>query len=373
MSALEIVRIDVQPFDVELFAPFGVATGAQDVARNVLVTLTLSDGSIGRGEAAPFPAINGETQEHAVAALEATREVLLGADARAFRRLALRLRGRTEPSSSARCALEMALLDAVLRSNRISMLDYFGGVQDHVTTDMTITTGSVKDAEKAAQDIVGRGIRAIKLKIGSPDLDYEVERIARVRKIAPNAPLIVDGNCGYDARAALKLLEDLERRKLTIQLFEQPTPKHDLEALKKVADNGDVPVAADESVQSATDALTIVRRGAAQVFNIKLMKCGIVEALDIAAIARTSGTRLMIGGMVETRLAMTTSACFAAGLGGFEFVDLDTPMFLKRDPFRGGFEQTGDRLSLGTIVAGHGVEPVAAELGCESREPATPR
>lgn len=369
MSALEIVRIDVRPFDVELIAPFGVATGAQDVARNVLVTVALSDGSIGHGEAAPFPAINGETQEHAVSAVLHAREVLLGADAAAFRGLALRLRGRTEPSSSARCALETALLDALLRSKRISMLDYFGGVQDHVTTDMTITTGSVKEAEKAAQDILGRGIRAIKLKIGSPDLDYEVERIARVRKIAPDSPLIVDGNCGYDARAALKLLEDLERRKLAIQLFEQPTPKHDLEALKKVADNGDVPVAADESVQSAADALTIIRRGAAQVINIKLMKCGIVEAFDIAAIARTSGTRLMIGGMVETRLAMTTSACFAAGLGGFEFVDLDTPMFLKRDPFCGGFEQTGDRLALRSIAAGHGVEPIAAEFAGDPTQP----
>jgi hypothetical protein len=51
------------------------------------------------------------------------------------------------------------------------------------------------------------------------------------------------------------------------------------------------------------------------------------------------------------------SAHFAAGLGGFEFVDLDTPMFMAENPFEGGFAQQGARLDLGHIQAGHGVTP----------------
>jgi L-alanine-DL-glutamate epimerase-like enolase superfamily enzyme len=94
-----------------------------------------------------------------------------------------------------------------------------------------------------------------------------------------------------------------------------------------------------------------------QVFNIKLMKTGIAESLAIAAIARAAGLDLMIGGMVESVLAMTTSACFAAGLGGFAFVDLDTPLFLADNPFDGGYVQTRDCLELSGIVAGHGVSP----------------
>jgi L-Ala-D/L-Glu epimerase len=94
------------------------------------------------------------------------------------------------------------------------------------------------------------------------------------------------------------------------------------------------------------------------VLNIKLMKMGIAEALDVVGIARAAGLGLMIGGMVESILAMTCSACFAAGLGGFTFVDLDTPMFLAVNPFDGGFAQQGATLALDQIAMGHGVTPL---------------
>jgi L-Ala-D/L-Glu epimerase len=64
----------------------------------------------------------------------------------------------------------------------------------------------------------------------------------------------------------------------------------------------------------------------------------------------------MIGGMVESTLAMTASASLAAGLGGFEFVDLDTPLFMRDAPTRGGFRQSGPELELAHISAGHGVD-----------------
>lgn len=65
----------------------------------------------------------------------------------------------------------------------------------------------------------------------------------------------------------------------------------------------------------------------------------------------------MIGGNVESLLAMTTSACFAAGHGGFGYADLDTPLFLATNPFVGGFALEGDRISVAGIAAGHGTTP----------------
>jgi hypothetical protein len=72
-------------------------------------------------------------------------------------------------------------------------------------------------------------------------------------------------------------------------------------------------------------------------------------------LARQLGCGLMMGGMVETRLAMTFSACIAGGLGGFEELDLDTPLFMKDDRLDGGFEQRGPLLELSRIAFGHGV------------------
>jgi L-alanine-DL-glutamate epimerase-like enolase superfamily enzyme len=145
-------------------------------------------------------------------------------------------------------------------------------------------------------------------------------------------------------------------------LFEQPVAKEDEEGLRRLTATRRVPVAADESVASAADAARLAQNAAVDVLNIKLMKCGIVEALDIAAIARTTGLHLMIGGMVESVLAMTVSACFAAGQGGFRFVDLDTPLFLAENPFDGGMTYHGGTIDLTLIEAGHGVTPRSPAL-----------
>ena len=116
-----------------------------------------------------------------------------------------------------------------------------------------------------------------------------------------------------------------------------------------------MPVAADESAGSARDVLAVVAARAADVINIKTMKCGIVEALDMIAVARAAGLGLMIGGMVESKLSMTVSACLAAGQGGFSFVDLDTPWFMKDSPLSGGWVESGAALRVDHLTSGHGV------------------
>ncbi|HVY45875.1 MAG TPA: enolase C-terminal domain-like protein, partial [Minicystis sp.] len=145
------------------------------------------------------------------------------------------------------------------------------------------------------------------------------------------------------------------------------TPGGDDDALAEVARGAGVPVAADESVTRAADVARLAARGAASVVNVKLMKSGVAEALAIAATARAHGMGLMIGGMVETRLAMGMSACFAAGLGGFSFVDLDTPLFLTFDPFEGGYAQRGPVLDLAGVDAGHGARPRAGHIACSKQ------
>jgi hypothetical protein len=75
----------------------------------------------------------------------------------------------------------------------------------------------------------------------------------------------------------------------------------------------------------------------------------------------------MIGGMVETELAMTVSACLAAGQGGFGFVDLDTPFFMKRSGATGGMRSAGPpragHLTVSHIEGGHGVTAVRLARG----------
>ena len=200
------------------------------------------------------------------------------------------------------------------------------------------------------------------MKIGGESAGDDLERILGVHRAAPGASLILDGNGGLTAKDAIRLARELADRGVRPILFEQPVPRDDLGGLAEVARACGFPVAADESAASAKDVIRIAETRAAQVINIKPMKAGLVEAMEIATVARAAGLGLMIGGMVEAKLAMSASACLAAGLGGFAFVDLDTPLFLAHDPFDGGYAQEGERLDLTSITRGHGVV-LRADLG----------
>jgi L-alanine-DL-glutamate epimerase-like enolase superfamily enzyme len=360
MAAPTTIRaLSVETLDIPLYEPFGIAGGAQDIARNLLAIVELADGTRGYGEAAPFKVFNGETQDIARAAIETARTTVEGADAREWRRIAAKLREAIGPVGSAQCAIETAILDALTRHGHLPLWAFFGGVSTSLETDMTITTGTAEQAAASARDILARGMSVIKVKIGSGDLTLDVDRVTAIAGAAPGTPLILDGNCGYSADKALQLAAILRELNVHVALLEQPVAKDDWDGMRQIAQWGGVPVAADETAADAGAALRIATERAAQVINIKLMKCGIVEALDIAAICRAARLRLMIGGMVESILAMTTSACFAAGQGGFSYVDLDTPLFMAQNPFEGGMRYQGGRIELGHIQAGHGVTPKA--------------
>ena len=352
-----IRRVVVEDLTIALHEPFGIAGGAQDAARNLLVTVELADGTRGYGEAAPFTAFNGDTLAGARGALARATALVEGADAREWRAIAAMLAGACQASGSARCALETAVLDALTRHIGLPLWAWFGGAGRQLVTDMTITTGTVAAAHAAALAVTARGITTIKLKVGATMLADDLERIMAVRAAAPGAALILDGNGGMSADRALQLLALLHERGIVPALFEQPVPTADLDGLRLVSRLGGVRVAADESADSVAAVFQIAATHAAHVVNIKLMKSGIVEALEMVAIARATGLGLMIGGMIESPLAMTASACFAAGIGGFGFVDLDTPLFMAEEPLVGGMRYAGATIDLSTIVAGHGVAP----------------
>ncbi len=355
MTATVITAVDARPFDAALHEPFGIAGGAADVARNALVTVELSDGTRGYGEAAPLPPYNGETQARTLDALALVAPIARGADARAWRELARAVGERIPHAGAARCAFETAVLDALTRRAGMPLWALFGGAARALETDVTIPTGDVEHAAARAARWRELGFRSLKVKVGAAGAD-DAARVEAIARAAPGCALTLDANASMTADAALALLAALRTRGVSIALLEQPVAKDDLAGLRRVAAGG-APVAADES---AVDARDVPRLGltAPHVVNVKIMKAGVVAALDLAIAARAHGLGLMIGGMVETRLAMTTSACLAAGLGGFSYVDLDTPLFFVDEPFTGGFEQRGPRLDLAGVTAGHGVLPV---------------
>ena len=355
MTPTTITSVAATTLDLPLTEPFAIATGAPSIATNVLVRLVLADGTIGLGEAAPFAEVSGETQASSLRAIEEAGGWLVGRDARAYRPLSAELGATLGKEAAARCALETALFDALARHWRVPLWAFFGGHGTAIHTDMTITAGDADHAARAAAAILGRGISTIKVKIGALSPAQDSERLRAVRRIAPSAPLIVDANGGYTPHQALELVERLATLEIELEMFEQPVAPSQWTELRRLMAGKSVPLCADESARSAADVLGLLREDAIDAVNIKPMKCGVVEAMAIWTVARTAGKRIMIGGMVESSLAMSFSVHMAAGLGGFSYADLDTPMFMQRQPFTGGFRQRGSELSVAEVEAGHGV------------------
>lgn len=354
-----IARIEARPFVAELGASFEIAGGAAHEHAGVFVRLTLADGTVGHGEASPLPAFNGETAAGSASAIRRAGRAWLGRDGAAWRPRLQELEDLLpKGAGAARAALGMALLDAWTRRAGLPLRSLFGGAESRVVSDVTVTILPPADAAEAARRIRAFGVRTVKIKVGK-DPDSDAARVAAVAAVDRRFVLTLDANQGYDAGESLALLRILKRRGLRVAMFEQPAAADDWDGLERVARLGGVPVAADESLRGRADALGLTRRRCVSVLNLKLMKMGLLEAWDCALIARAAGLGLMIGGMIETSLAMGCAAHFAAGIGGFGVVDLDTPLWLKRDPTRGLRIARGGVYDLSGVRAGIGVAPIA--------------
>ncbi|CAA6661307.1 unnamed protein product [Spirodela intermedia] len=279
---------------------------------NVAVRVELRNGCVGWGEAPVLPSVTAEDQPAALAAAAEACAALMGAQPapldHALEQIAGILPGHR--FASVRAGVEMALIDAIANSISVPLWRLFGGVSNSIRTDITIPMVSPNEAAELASSYRGQGFSTIKLKV-----------LRAVQASHPHCSLILDANEGYTVSEAIGVLERLHEMGVVPALFEQPVEKDDWEGLGHVS---------HLSCRSLDDAYRIVKGKLAHVVNIKLAKLGL-----------RAGLGLMIGGMVETRLAMGFAGHLAAGLGCFGSFDLDTPLLLSEDPVIGGYEVSG--------------------------------
>ena len=227
-----------------------------------------------------------------------------------------------------------------------------------MTTDVTIVIGSLEETEEAVQRFAHRGFKTFKVKIGQ-DQALDFKRILAVRRIAPESTIILDANQSFTAEGMLKFLRRLRVKGIRPALIEQPVPKKDWEGLKTITHELKISgtlVCADESVGNFSEAAYAIQIGAVSAINVKFMKSGIFESAEIARLAKAKGIKLMIGAMMESALSITAAAHFAAGVGGFNFVDLDTTFFIKGDLAHSPYLDGRGRFDLTDSGPGIGIE-----------------
>lgn len=344
MKSSLIQRIEIWPIDIPVTDPFVVATGSRVTAQNLFMRVTLQDGTQGYGEAAPFPEVGDEDRDSCLIAARELASSLIGQSVADYEALADRLTEQAPSSPAARCGLETALLDAHCRRQGIPLWQLWGktGVRER-ETDITIPICDLEKTLALSRGWYARGFRLFKMKVGT-DVEEDIRRLQAVHEALPGIGFIGDGNQGFSREDCIRFAGGVKQFGGRLVLLEQPVVRDDLEGLQAIRHLTGIPVAADESVRSLQDARRVVAMQAADYINIKIMKTSVLEAAEIATFTLKAGLKLMIGGMIESRIAMGCSLSLVLGMKGFDVLDLDTPLLLATDPIQGGYRYAGPTL-----------------------------
>lgn len=172
------------------------------------------------------------------------------------------------------------------------------------------------DPAVAAEIVAGSASTTAKVKVAEPGQDEfaDMARLEAVRQtLGPEGRIRVDANGAWDVGTAIDRIEALAT--FGLEYVEQPVAS--LEEMRQVRDSVVVPIAADESVRTATDPLEVVEAGAADLLVLKVQPLGGVQrTLDLAARA---GLPVVVSSALETSVGLAAGLAAAAALPELEY------------------------------------------------------
>lgn len=345
---MKIIDVTYQVIHVPMKETFRVAFGEISASENVIVKLTCENGQVGYGEASPFGPVTGESTASVCSALDLFRKGLVGMDVMDIAGAHALMDRLLVGNTSAKCAVDLAMYDLRGKLMGQPLYKILGSDQAKVENDITIGIDTPERMAQKASQYVKEGFSILKVKIGL-HIEEDIEALTKIREtVGPKIRLRVDANQGYDAAQAIRVLRSL--KPLGVEAMEQPLPHWDIEGHALVREHADgIKIMMDESLHTPYDAMHIVQAKAADVLNIKLMKCGgLYPALQIAAIAKAAGLTCMVGCMMETKIAITAGISLVASRDNITDADCDSFMFAA-DPdmgMPGGFTFDGSMFTL---------------------------
>ena len=361
---MQITHTDIYRFSIPM-EPFTIATGTMDYAQNVFIRVHTDAGFYGVGECSAFPVITGETQDTCLAMARDFARLWKNEDVLALQPRLQQLHDFAAFNGTIKSAFDMALYDIAAKNAGVPLYKYLGGSYKPVETDITVGIYSPELMAEKALAFAQNGATIIKVKIGK-DAVMDVERIRQIRKaVGPAIKLRVDANQGWSFEDAVLALQGIAE--FDIQFCEQPMRTWNNSRLPELRSLSPVPIMADESVYNYHDARQQLLTNSCDYINIKFAKSGgINEAMKIQDLAASYSVPCMMGGMLESRIALSAQLHFAMAMPNVKFYDMDTCMLGHRaDPCMGGVRYEGYHLTI-EDTPGIGADASEAYLaGCE--------
>lgn len=313
----------------------------------IVIKIVTDTGEVGYGSAAPTPLITGETENSIMGAINYIKPELVGLDIDNLEEIMKVIHNSIYGNNSAKAAIDVAIYDLFCKKYGLPLYKFLGGYKTSLTTDITIANDTVEQMVRKSLEAIMDGYTYLKVKIGN-DIDLDIDRVKAVRKaVRRGIKIRVDANQGWRPKEAVSIIRKFEDMGLDIEFVEQPVNAWDLDGLKYVTDNVETKILADEAVFGPSDAFKIIEKRAADLINIKLMKCGgINNAIKIYNMAENMGIRCMMGCMLESRIGITAAASFAASKSNMIKADLDTMLLFEQDTIIGGASIIGNTITI---------------------------
>ena len=338
---MSVRSIELFHVAVPLRKPIRHASHERTTSDSLVVRVALATGEVGFGEGVPRPYVTGETVASAIAALEGFDVAGHLGEPGDFAAVVRGLEGlslpRTEADprgmdgNAARCALELAVLDAYGRRFGVSVgrAIRLSRHADGLVTDAprpvrysgAITAESGRRERLAAWKMRLYGFHQVKVKVGVAGQD-DPARLATLRRIlGRRMDIRLDANEAWPAAEVVERVRALQPYRPTA--LEQPVPHAEVDALADLRPALGVPVMLDESLCGYPDAERAVARRTADLFNVRLSKCGgLGPTLRILALARRCGIGAQLGCHPgETGLLSAAGRHLAANIDGLRYVE----------------------------------------------------
>lgn len=349
MGAVQIVGLRASIVSLPLRRPIRHASHSRNHTENIIVRCTLSDGSLGWGEGVPRDYVTGETADSALALLKETQwpgQLTPCADFAETVRLAesLKLKSIADDDrqcrgNAARCAVELAMLDAFGRTfgeNLTTVTELVApdllSFVPHVQYSGAITSSKGWKLRALALGYRTTGFRHLKVKVGIRGFDDE-RRLRTIRRWAGRRMVLrIDANEAWLPAECVEMIRRLEP--ISLDCVEQPVAHEHVAALAAIRKETRVPIMLDESLCSKVDAERALAGGWCDRFNLRLSKCGgYIPTLRLAQFAAQNGLSYQLGCQVgESAILSGAGRHFATSVRHLTAIEGSFDRHLMKEP-----------------------------------------
>jgi L-alanine-DL-glutamate epimerase-like enolase superfamily enzyme len=242
------------------------------------------------------------------------------------------------------CSLDIAMWDAWAKTIGQPVWKLFGAYRSKVPLYGSggWLSYSIPELLEEVTAYVKRGFRAVKIKVGSPEVTTDYERLVRVREaVGHDIKIMMDANQGMDVPSALSLAR--MARTLQITWFEEPLPHTDFDGYMHLRQHAGISLAMGEREFDTVALRELIRRNALDLWQPDLLRLGSVEAWrDSAALAAAHDIPVLPHYYKEYDVPLLMTVPNAYGSESFDWVDdLITNPIRMEDGFAFANEEPG--------------------------------